>query len=205
MHSADYNNSVFINCPFDKKYLPILHAIIFTIYRCGFVPQCALGEDNALDNRLEKIEKCIESCRYGVHDISRIELTEENLPKFNMPFELGIFFGAKRFGGIPQTQKNALIFDREKDRYVKFISNLRGVDIKAHNDEPVKAIREIRNWLKTSSIRKTIPGYNAIIKEYENFEKSFPDIVQKLNLDIEDMPFNDFCVIVEEFLTLSLG
>src|SRR3954467_8306304 len=94
----EYNDSVFVNCPFDDEYIPILRAIIFTIYRCGFFPVSALAEDDGLDNRLNKIERLIENCKYGVHDISRTELNVNGLPRFNMPFELGVFFGAKRFG-----------------------------------------------------------------------------------------------------------
>jgi hypothetical protein len=98
MEQVINHDYVFINCPFDEEYAPILRAIVFCIYRCGFIPTTALNEDNALDNRLQKIERCIEKCRYGIHDISRTELNTNNLPRFNMPFELGMFFGAKRFG-----------------------------------------------------------------------------------------------------------
>jgi len=84
MQPGTYNDSIFINCPFDQPYIPILRALVFAIYRCGFVPKSALVEDNALDNRLDKIERSIENCRYGVHDISRTELNNHNLPRFNM-------------------------------------------------------------------------------------------------------------------------
>ena len=35
----------------------------------------------------------------SIHDLSRVELGENELPRFNMPFELGMALGAKRFGG----------------------------------------------------------------------------------------------------------
>lgn len=97
-----YDNAVFINCPFDNEYTPLFQAIVFCVYRCGFVPVSALGEDNALDNRLQKIERCIAACRYGIHDLSRAEINSARLPRFNMPFELGLFFGAKQFGNKKQ-------------------------------------------------------------------------------------------------------
>ncbi len=37
----NYENNVFINCPFDEKYNPIFNAILFTVRRCGFVLRCA--------------------------------------------------------------------------------------------------------------------------------------------------------------------
>lgn len=89
-----YNDSVFINCPFDDEYMPLLQSVVFSVYRCGFLPVCALADEDGSDSRLDKIVRYIEGCRYSIHDISRTELTN-NFPRFNMPFELGIFFGAK--------------------------------------------------------------------------------------------------------------
>ena len=88
---STYNDNVFINCPFDKDYFLNLQSIVFTVYRCGFYPVSALSEDNALVSRLLKIEKLIEISKYGIHDISRIELNNHGFPRFNMPFELGFF------------------------------------------------------------------------------------------------------------------
>lgn len=44
---ADFSQNVFINCPFDDQYLPLFHAIIFTIHNMGFRPRCALEVSNA--------------------------------------------------------------------------------------------------------------------------------------------------------------
>ncbi|HEV3324576.1 MAG TPA: hypothetical protein VG052_03195, partial [Puia sp.] len=120
MSKPGYNDSVFINCPFDDDYKPILRAIVYTIYRCGFYPQTALDEDDGTEMRLLKIIRKMRGCRYGVHDLSRIELNPANLPRFNMPFELGIFFGAKHFGDLNQNRKNALILERDKYVYQQF-------------------------------------------------------------------------------------
>lgn len=196
--TPNYNDSVFINCPFDKEYLPLLQAIVYTVYRCGFYPQSALGDDNALENRLSKIENYIENCRYGIHDISRTEVNVNSLPRFNMPFELGIFFGAKKFGNRNQKLKNALVFERVKYSYQQYISDLNGIDTKAHNADPKIIIKETRNWLKTSSRRESIPGYKAIISEFLIFQNTLPDIAKNLDLDVNDIPFNELCYIVEE-------
>ena len=75
-----YQDLVFINCPFDPGYLPILRAIIFTIYRCGFSPISALSYDNGTQNRLEKINQCIASAQFGIHDISNIRLSKNKFP-----------------------------------------------------------------------------------------------------------------------------
>jgi len=64
MKVAGYNDSVFINCPFDDDYVPMLRAIIYTVYRCGFSPKTALDEDDGLDNRLGKIIRKIRNSRF---------------------------------------------------------------------------------------------------------------------------------------------
>lgn len=198
MPSPGYNDSIFINCPFDIDYHPLLRAIVYTIYRCGFLPQTALNEDNALQNRLSKIEKCIENCRYGIHDISRTEKSPNGLPRFNMPFELGVFFGAKRFGNKHQKNKNAIIFDKERYRYQQYISDLNGVDIKAHNNDPFILIRSLLNWLNTASRRSTIPTYSILSSDYRKFTAALPSIADKLGFIVDEIPFNDYCLIVEE-------
>ena len=50
-----YNESVFINCPFDRQYDRMLKAIIYTVFRCGFYPVTAMDEDDASEQRLDKI------------------------------------------------------------------------------------------------------------------------------------------------------
>ncbi|RFM25633.1 hypothetical protein [Deminuibacter soli] len=180
LKQAGYNDYVFINCPFDDDYMPILHAIAYTIYRCGFVPQCALNEDDATDYRLDKIIRCIQRCRYGIHDISRTETNTNGLPRFNMPYELGLFWGAKRFGTGIQKKKNALILERTKYLYQQYLSDLNGVDVKEHNNHPDIVIRKVRDWLAVASNRRNVPGNAVIQREYQEFRQKLPAIVDTL-------------------------
>lgn len=194
-----YNDYVFINCPFDDNYTPLLQAIIFTVYRCGFIPVSALIEEDSSSSRLDKIIAWIKQSRYAIHDISRTEVTESSgYPRFNMPFELGIFFGAKRFGDEKQRSKVALIFGRDKFGYQQYISDLNGVDIKAHHNNTSLIIGGIRNWLKAASRRKTVPGEIIIIEEFAEFTTRLPEIVANAGFKIDKIPFNDFCQVVEE-------
>jgi len=205
MADAGYNDNVFVNCPFDDTYKPMINEIVYTIYRCGFVPQSALGEDDGSDNRLDKIIRCIDNCRYGIHDISNIELNENGFPRFNMPFESGIFFGAKKFGIKEQKNKSALIFEQVKFTYQQYISDLNGIDTKAQGNNTDVAISQIRNWLSTTSTRRTIPGYNLIKQQYDEFIKNLPAIANLAGVDVDDIPFNDYCQIVEEAIRKSIA
>ena len=94
-----YQRSVFINCPFDGEYLPVFRAIIFTVSACGFDARSTLEHDDGSQVRIEKIYRLIGSSAFGIHDISRTELDDESqLPRFNMPLELGVFLGQSNLG-----------------------------------------------------------------------------------------------------------
>ena len=96
---ASYEDSVFINCPFDSQYQAIFYALVFAVHDCGYVARCALEVDDSGLVRIQKIEQMISDCRFGIHDISRVESDPHTqLPRFNMPLELGLFLGAKRYG-----------------------------------------------------------------------------------------------------------
>jgi len=205
MGQANYNNSVFINCPFDTDYENLIRAIVFGIYRCGFYPVTAKLDDNGLDTRISKIERIIENCRFGIHDLSRTELNIHQLPRYNMPFELGIFFGARRYGDQYQKKKNALILDSTPYRYLEFISDLRGVDIRAHNNDDLTAMLLVRKWLKTASKRATIPGETLMSDEYNDFKLRLPEIAKNLGTNSADLPFNDYCSLVEEEITILVN
>jgi hypothetical protein len=184
-------DDVFINCPFDDKYAPIFRALIFVVIACGFRPRSAREVDDGGEARIEKLIKIIEECRYGIHDISRTQLDKTTkLPRFNMPLELGIFLGAKRFGDRAQKQKRLLIFDTKQYRYQKFISDLAGMDIHAHNGDPLRAISETRDWLANVSRRQLIGG-GQVIAIYKRFCAQLPAMRQKAGLP-KKIPYAEF-------------
>ncbi len=203
MASSKYNSNVFVNCPFDSQYKPIRDAIIFTIFDCGFIPRSALEEDDSGNVRFDKIKKLISESKFGIHDISRTELDDgHNLPRFNMPLELGVFIGAKKFGNSNHSKKNTLILDSEQYRYQIFISDIAGQDIRAHECDPSQAIVQVRNWLNSASGRKTIPGGAAINRRYRRFQEKLPNICRELELNVNEVTYNDYCNFVSDWLKL---
>ncbi len=200
----EYTSSVFINCPFDNDYRPMLYAMTFTVYDCGYRPRCALELDDGGQVRIDKISKIISECKFGIHDISRTELDEKHLPRFNMPLELGIFLGAKKFGSIIDKQKVALILDRDKYRYQIYISDIAGQDIMAHSNDPAAVIPIVRNWLRNSSGRRTIPGGNAILARYNIFKTELPILCSSLHLEHGSLIFNDYALLASEWIKSNL-
>jgi hypothetical protein len=192
---------VFINCPFDLAYKPLFYAITFSVIRSGFTPRCAIEVDDSAQVRLVKIENIIEECRYGIHDLSRTEPDgSPPLPRFNMPLELGVFLGARRFGDATQRRKHALILDTERYRYQKFISDVAGQDIHAHDGNPAKAAREVATWLRQQSKSKSVPGGAKIAQEFTAFQTILPALLDDRQLVEDEVTFGDFADIARLYI-----
>lgn len=197
----DYNDNVFINCPFDDEFKEIFHAKIFAVFDCGFRARCALEEDDGGEIRIEKIINIIKQCKYGIHDISRTELCDKTgLPRFNMPLELGIFLGARKYGDASQKKKTCLITDKEPYRYQIFMSDIAGQDIRAHHNKPEKAIAIVRNWLSTASNRAVIPGGKSIAARYKAFHSDLPSMCEEAKIEADEITFNDYSTFVSAWL-----
>ena len=206
MQSPHYNDNVFLNCPFDSDYKQLFDAMVFAVHDCGFIARCALEEGDASQVRIDKIYNIIADCRYGIHDISRTELDKNSgLPRFNMPLELGVFLGAKKFGRNEQKKKNCLILDKEQYRYQQFISDIAGQDVPAHNNDPEEMVKAVRDWLLTASDRKTIPSGSIIWERYQEFIGDLPQIAQAFQLEVEELIFNDYTFVLAEWLKTQVN
>lgn len=199
---AGENRDVFVNCPFDAEYRQLFYAMVFTVIRSGFVARCALETDNAADNRFDKICRIIGECRYGIHDISRTELGgDPPLPRFNMPLELGVFLGAKKYGGTKHRNKSCIIFDREQYRFQRYMSDIAGQDIHSHQGDIDRLIVELATWLRAQSGDAHVPGGVAISAEFAAFNVTLPAIYAARQLDPAEVTFGDFSAVVVQYLT----
>jgi hypothetical protein len=200
MQSSNYDNNVFINCPFDQAYKPMFSAIVYTVHDCGFIARCALEEDDAGQIRIEKIYELIEQSRYGIHDISRVELDQgSGLPRFNMPLELGIFLGARRW---VEGNKKCLVLETEQYRYQKYISDISGQDIQAHSNEPEKVTTVVRNWLSEER-DEILRGGAAIWSRYQRFLHGYlPSVCKELEIEINELKFNDYVSMIDGWLRI---
>jgi hypothetical protein len=197
----DYNINVFINCPFDRAYKRLFNSVVFATIYCGFRTRCALEIDDGSQVRIDKIFAVIEECRFGIHDLSRTQLDRgTGLPRFNMPLELGMFLGAKRFGDTLQKRKRCLILDRETFRYQKYISDIAGQDIRAHESKESNAISITRDWLRNCSGNAKLPGGSEISRLYARFNLQLPAVCRKMKLKRAEVTFNDFTNIATEWL-----
>jgi hypothetical protein len=199
--AAGFDSHVFLNCPFDRQYEELFRGIIFCISYCGFRVRCALEVDDSAQVRIDRICRIIEECPYGIHDISRTEPDHgSGLPRFNMPLELGLFLGAKRYGAPKQRRKSCLILDAEPYRYQKFISDIAGQDIKSHANDARTAVRVVRDWLRSVSQRANLPGGAAVWHDYSTFRQEIPALLSSLHLQHDELTFHDYTSLVALWL-----
>lgn len=119
----------------------------------------------------------MEASKYSIHDISRCEpLNPGDLPRFNMPYEMGLDIGCMRFGNNQMKEKLCLIIEKEKNRYDKVISDISGQDIKEHGDDPEKLLAKVLEWFD-NILQDSLPGA-AIV--WEKYNDCYADIRFKL-------------------------
>lgn len=205
MVEASSPNDVFINCPYDAEYASTFEALIFSVHALGFRPRAAREIDDGADVRLDKIVRIIRECRYGIHDLSRAGVDPNTqLARFNMPLELGMFLGAKRYGDKEQKKKSTLVLDLAPFRYRDFISDLAGNDPHAHGGDPEVAVRRVRDWLASASGRKLQSG-NILVGQYQRFLAALPAMAETDGFDVDAIPYVDFLFFVTEWLKQDHG
>mgnify|MGYP001627330190 CR=1 FL=1 len=193
----EYSYSVFLNCPFDSEYEPLRKAIVFTIIRCGFIVRCA-DEDHTEKNRFNRILNMINESKYGIHDLSRINLNEGEMPRNNMPLELGIFIGSKEY---KDNKKDYLVLDSVPHRYKQHTTDLGGQDPSIHKNEPKEIIKCVRDWLAPKSKdRSDIPSASILFEEFENFNSDAPDYCGKKKLIFEELTFSEYYNIATDWI-----
>lgn len=170
MAEPAFEKCVFINCPFDKDYDPILQAVLFTIIYLGFHPRISRERSNAAENRLEKIRELIEASKFSIHDLSRCQATKKGESyRLNMPFELGIDYGCRQYLGGRHADKRILILEERQYRYQAALSDIAGCDIEKHGGSFETAVRKVRNWLVSEADAPAV-GASQVLGKYVDFQ-----------------------------------
>ena len=179
---------------------------MFAIYDCGFVARCASEDEDSSEIRVQKIYGMITGSKYGIHDISRVGLDHKHwLPRFNMPLELGLWLGAKRYGNKKDRSKRALVMDKIDDRFKIFCSDISGQDIRSHQNNPATVIQRVRNWLRNSPDYKSVlfPGPEKMVARYQQFRSQLPAQCKDTGLNPKKLEFNDYCILLAGWLRVN--
>ncbi len=195
---------VFINCPFDDEFEPLFEAIVFVVHASLYRARCALEKDDGSDIRLDRLANLIADCPRSIHDLSRTQPNKSGLPRFNMPLELGMYLGAKRFGPKVFRRKSALILVEHGYVLPTYASDLGGNDPKAHNNKVLLVIEAVRDYLQSGPKGVPLPGAQAYADGLEAFKQKLPKFLANLKLQEADArPFRkyrNFAYLLVEYL-----
>lgn len=166
-----FERSVFINCPFDDQFAPILKAISFCVVYLGFFPRLAPENADNAAARLDCIVELVRGSKYGVHDLSRCRSTGAGeYVRMNMAFELGIDHACRRFGAGRLAEKSVLVLEETRYDYQKALSDISGWDIQPHDGDFEKAVLHVRSWLVAKARAEKV-GASRIRGAYAAFQE----------------------------------
>jgi hypothetical protein len=138
---------VFLNFPFEEKYSSLADAMNFAVVAGGLLPVCAHDLTTPDRPRLDMLVEAIQNCRYSAHDFSRSQGEgENNFARMNMPLEMGMAL----FHAL-QTQRmehRCLFFVATPHDYKVFASDLSGLDPKVHNNDDIRVVIDMYEWLR---------------------------------------------------------
>ena len=162
--------AVFINCPFDDDYAPLLEAALFCVVYFGFTPRLANERLEAGENRLDKIVGMIRRSKFSIHDLSRCTVEESGeYFRMNMPFEFGVDVGVRRSGFRCFEEKKFLIFEEQPYDLKRALSDIAGQDVEFHRGEYERVIGKVRDFFRVEA-GVPAPGSARLISDYATFQ-----------------------------------
>lgn len=206
MAGLDPKRCVFVNCPFDDQFKPLLQAMLFCIVDLGFVPRLATERMDSAESRLAKIVELIEESDFSIHDLSRISSAEAGEHyRLNMSFELGIDYASRRFLAHNGRNKKILVLVEQPYRHMPAISDLNGCDVQAHRGQADRIIREVRNWLVSEAYAARVAP-TLIVGRYTAFQAHDVETHQDRGYELEDIearPLKEVLAAMESWITAN--
>ena len=191
-------NAIFINCPFDNGYLPLLRALLFVARFYGLEIKIASSELDSKSNRLARIIALMKESKYSVHDLSKMRSVQEGeYYRMNMPFELGLDYG---IGG---DEKVFLIFENEPYKLKIALSDINGWDVRPHLDKPETLVMEFRRWIVVNrDLPPTLKSFSSsdIWYKYNDFYGSFSDYMTIHHLKDEEISIPEYLEFIDKYL-----
>ncbi|SFD59662.1 hypothetical protein [Massilia yuzhufengensis] len=199
-----FETNVFVNCPFDDAYKPLLRPLLFTLLFLGLKPRIATERVDTGEQRITKIIGLIHESKYAIHDLSRIKAQKKGeMFRLNMPFELGIDVGCRQFGAPPLDSKRFLVLAAERYEYQAAISDISGSDIGVHNNDANQVVKVVRAWIANQTGISVGPAAiwaafnDCMAKLSDDFEAEGFDLS-----DIKDLPVPELIKYMERWILI---
>ena len=112
----------------------------------GRDPHSVLELPDTGQERSRRIFALMRRCRISIHDLSLVSVAgNKRLPRFNMPFELGLAVALSRMN----PSYRFFIFEAKRYRLSKTLSDLAGHDPEIHSGTPRGVLEGLLNWMGT--------------------------------------------------------
>lgn len=126
--------------------------------------------------------------------------TKTGLPRFNMPFELGLFLGCRHFSAhAEQNSKGLLVLDSAPHRYRESFSDFAGYEVACHEGSVDRVILVVRDWL-ANSLEKRMYGAAKLQTEFRKFESQRPEMAREFAPHADQVGFTDICHLIREWI-----
>ncbi|MFC1970877.1 hypothetical protein ACFLV0_02940 [Chloroflexota bacterium] len=176
---------------------------MFTVLYLGYIPRITLERFDSGEQRIQKVCDLIQVSKFSIHDLSRMRAKRKSeIYRMNMPFELGIDIGCRLFKEGETRRKICLVLEKKSYEYQRALSDLSGVDVRPHGNEPERIIREVRNWFVTNELGTS----SSAAKIWEDFNEFMADFYQQRgengfkDTDLEMMPVPEYVTFAKEWL-----
>ena len=194
-------NAVLLNIPYDREFEPFYLAYIVGLSFLGLEPYITSGIPGGR-RRLIRVRELIQSCRYSIHDLSRVELSPYGLgtPRFNMPLELGMTI---MWAELNETSHTWFVLESEPRRLDQSTSDLGGTDANIHNG-PVQGVL---SELRSAFVHREAPIVSSMLNAYRVLKSEVAEILTNAgtrNLYAASV-FKQLCFEAWKLAKLALG
>ena len=201
----EFDSNVFVNCPFDEEYYKLLRPLLFTVVFFGYNPRIASESSDSGENRIDKILGLIRNSGLSIHDLSRIRASKAgDFSRMNMPFELGVDYGARIFGPKRMQNKRCLILEKERYDTQKALSDLGGADFKNHDNDPEILVRATLNWFVETVGSRDRLSPTKIWYQFVDFASDFHDARKSDGFtddDLNMMPVPEYIDFIKDWVS----
>jgi hypothetical protein len=113
------------------------------------------------ESRLNRLHTIIAACGSSLHDMS-CTAAKNGIPRFNMPFELGMLAGLR---------KRFFVFEEKHYRLQKTLSDLNGHDPKIHGGKVVQVLAGLRDLFKARPVQPSLKKLETLLYKVETLSK----------------------------------
>lgn len=122
-----------------------------------------------------------------------------------MPFELGLDFGCRKYSENTEAcRKKFLVLGSIKYDYMKALSDISGVDIQYHNNDPQAMVKSIRHWFVANAGLRRSPSPQEIWFKSTDFNAEYVLFARSKGYspsEMYDIPISELIDMIKNYLS----